>query len=145
MADYAPLIRPTHCAKSTIETMAMRTRRGLLSTAIVGLVAIVFYGALSSAFALDAEGLNAFIWWKDKSTGADLAASRSELSFNYYDVGDVAPKSLESVQDSLTKISTAAGTSINRTLRPTIAIFHDTNVFVHLKNDGPFFHCVRSA
>jgi len=91
---------------------------------------------------LDASTLGDFVWKKDVSTGNELAASRSDSSFNFFDVGDLSYYSEVLVEQDLRRISAAAGIAIERnpTKKSTIAIFHDSKVFSRLKTDKPAFN-----
>jgi hypothetical protein len=95
---------------------------------------------LSSAFAQPAI-LEDLKWKRDGSTGDENAASRSDPSFNFFDIGDLSYYSQYLVEQDLARISTAAGLTIERspTKSSSILIFHDTNVFSRLKNDKAAF------
>jgi len=93
----------------------------------------------SVSIAQDAKGLEKFYWQKDESTGVEIAASRSNQSLNFFDIGDFSPFSFVLAEQDLAKISEAAGETIDRTLKSSIAIFHDSNVFLRLKNDKRSF------
>jgi hypothetical protein len=85
-----------------------------------------------------------FVWKKDESTGNELAASRSDSSFNFFDIGDLSPGSKALVEKDLGQLAAAAGLAIERTSGKysTILIFHDTKVFSRLKDDKPAFNSV---
>jgi hypothetical protein len=78
-------------------------------------------------------------WKKDNSSGNELAASRSDPSFNFFDVGDLSYYSQYLVEQDLRRISAAAGLTIERSpaKNSSVAIVHDTKVFSRLKNDKP--------
>ena len=82
-----------------------------------------------------------FAWRKDMSTGRELAASRSDSSFNFFDVGDLSYYSQYLVEQDLRRIAAAAGLTIDHTpaKNSTISIVHDKKVFERLKNDKPAF------
>jgi hypothetical protein len=85
-----------------------------------------------------------FVWKKDESTGNELAASRSDSSFNFFDIGDLSPGSKALVEKDLGRLAAAAGLTIERSPAKysTVAIFHDPKVFSRLKNDKPAFNSV---
>ena len=80
-------------------------------------------------------------WKKDNSSGNEFAASRSDPSFNFFDVGDLSYYSQYLVEQDLRVISAAAGLTIERSpaKNSLVAIVHDTKVFSRLKNDKPSF------
>jgi hypothetical protein len=79
---------------------------------------------------------------KDESTGNELAASRSDSSFNYFDVGDLSYYSDVLAEQDLRRLAAAAGLALERspTKSSTVAIFHDGKVFSHLRDDKPAFN-----
>jgi hypothetical protein len=83
-----------------------------------------------------------FAWQKDASTGKELAASRNDSSFNFFDVGDLSYYSQYPVEQDLHRLSAAAGLTIEHTpaKSSTIAIVHDSKVFERLKTDKPAFN-----
>lgn len=85
--------------------------------------------------------LNDFAWKKDVSTGNELAASRSDTSFNFFDVGDLSYYSQYLVEQDLRRLAAAAGLTIDHTPAKysTVAIVHDTQVFARLKSDKSAF------
>ena len=104
------------------------------------------FGASSPSFAQDtgaedARTLDDFMWKKDVSTGSELAASRSDSSFNYFDVGDLSYYSLYLVEQDLRRLAAAAGLTIDHTpaKNSSVSIVHDPQVFARLKNDKPAF------
>jgi hypothetical protein len=104
------------------------------------------FGALSPSLAQDTSAQDArtladFVWKKDVSTGNELAASRSDSSFNFFDVGDLSYYSQYLVEQDLHRLSAAAALTIDHTpaKNSSIAIVHDTKVFARLKNDKPAF------
>jgi len=112
-------------------------RRRILS-AVGALVAS--FGCFS-AHTQDIQILDDFIWARIKATGEVVALSRSDPSFNYFDIGDLALDSLPLVERSLDRLAVAAGLTIEHTPKKSssIAIFHDTKVFTRLKNDKQAF------
>jgi hypothetical protein len=94
---------------------------------------------VSGSIAQDAKGFEKFSWQKDESTGVEIAASRSNQSVNFFDIGDFSPFSFVVVQKDLAKISEVAGETIDRTLASSIAVFRDSNVFSRLRNDKRSF------
>lgn len=105
-------------------------------------VAALISGLLCfSAFAQNSSTLDDFVWARVKATGEVVALSRNDPVFNYFDIGDLAPKSLPIVQTSLGRLAKAAGLTIQHTANKSssIAIIHDTNVFTRLKNDKQAF------
>lgn len=116
----------------------------LAFAALISLVCC--FGASSPSFAQDtgaqdARTLDDFMWKKDVSTGNELAASRSDSSFNYFDVGDLSYHSQYLVEQDLRRLSAAAGLTIDHTpaKNSSVSIVHDTKVFARLKNDKPAF------
>jgi hypothetical protein len=89
----------------------------------------------------DARTLDDFMWKKDVSVGNELAASRSDSSFNYFDVGDLSYYSLYLVEQDLRRLSAAAGLTIDHTpaKNSSVSIVHETKVFARLKTDKPAF------
>ncbi|MBR0857123.1 hypothetical protein [Bradyrhizobium liaoningense] len=85
--------------------------------------------------------LGSFNWKKDASTGNELAASRSDSSFNYFDIGDLSYDSQSLVEQDLRRLSAAAGLTIDHTpaKNSSVSIVHDTKVFERLKYDKPAF------
>lgn len=108
---------------------------------------VCWLGASSLSFAQgtsaqDARTLADFIWKIDGSTGVELAASRSDASFNFFDVGDLSYYSEVSVEQDLRRIAAAAGLAMERSpaKSSTIEIFHDAKVFSRLRDDKPAFN-----
>jgi hypothetical protein len=91
--------------------------------------------------AQDIRKVDDFTWKKDVSNGRELAASRTDTSFNFFDVGDLSSNSQSLVEQDLRRISSAAGITIDHTpaKHSSIAIVHDTKVFAGLKNDKQAF------
>ena len=121
--------------------VALGSRRSKLQRYVLMLAFIVtwcFYGNPIS-FAQNTIGLEKFYWQRDESTGVEIAASRSNQSLNFFGIGNFSPFSFVVVQKDLAKISEAAGETIDRTLKSSIAIFHDSEVFLRLKNDKRSF------
>jgi hypothetical protein len=58
--------------------------------------------------AQDARTLANFTWKKDVSTGNELAASRFDPSFNFFDVGDLSYYSQYLVEQDLRRLAAAA-------------------------------------
>lgn len=98
-------------------------------------------GALSASAAQEARIEDSFIWKNDAATGAELAASRSDNSFNFFDVGDLSYYSQHLVEQDLRRLSKAAGLTIEHvpSKDSSVLIVHDTKVFARLKNDKPAF------
>jgi len=98
----------------------------------------------NSRFAVAQEGVNLdkFIWQRDKPSGAEIARSRSDLSFNFYDLGNLSRFSLDLVKEDLARISSVTGQTIDRSLTASIVILHDTDVFSRLKNDKRSFQAL---
>ncbi len=96
--------------------------------------------------AQDARTLAAFNWKKD-ATGNELAASRSDSSFNYFDVGDLSYYSQYLVEQDLRRLAVAAGLTMEHVSakNSSVATIHDTKVFVRLKNDKPAFKTLGFA
>jgi hypothetical protein len=117
-----------------------KSGRRLFATSAAVLISCLGYGAAySNAIAQEEKSLDRFVWAEDKSTDLEFAVSRSNPSFNFFDIGDLAPYSRDLVKKDLTKISKAAGEAIDTNLSPSIAIIHDTNVFSRLKSDRHSF------
>jgi hypothetical protein len=89
----------------------------------------------------DARTLANFTWRKDVSTGGDLAASRFDTSFNFFDIGDLSQYSQYLVEQDLRLLAAAARLTIDHTpaKKSSISIVHDTKVFERLKNDKSAF------
>lgn len=107
---------------------------------------ICYFGASWPSFAQDSSAQDArtlagFMWKKDVSTGNELAASRSDSSFNFFDIGDLSYYSEVLVEQDFRRIAAAAGLAIERTptKSSTVAIFHDAKVFSRLRNDKSAF------
>jgi hypothetical protein len=120
-------------------------RRLVFPPAFAVLISLIFcFCASLPSFAQDTSAqdtrtLADFTWKKDVSTGNELAASRSESSFNFFDVGDLSYYSQYLVEQDLRRLSAAAGLTIDRTKNSSVSIVHDTKVFERLKNDKPAF------
>jgi hypothetical protein len=115
----------------------------IFPTAFAALIlALCCVSTSSPSFAQKMSIVDDFVWKKDKSTGNDIASSRSESSFNFFDVGDLSYYSQYLVEQDLRGISAAAGLTMERSpaKNSTIAIVHDTKVFSRLKNDKPSFN-----
>jgi hypothetical protein len=105
---------------------------------VVGALISVFLGVASLPAAAQ-DGVS-FSWKKDQA-GNDVALSRNDSSFNYFDVGDLSYSSLYLVQQDLGRIAAATGLTVDRNPRKSssIGIVHDTKVFSRLKNDKHSF------
>jgi hypothetical protein len=104
------------------------------------------FGASSPSLAQDtsdqgAHTLGHFDWKKNASTGSELAVSRSDPSFNFFDVGDLSYYSLYLVEQDLRRLAAAAGLTIDHTpaKNSSVSIVHDPQVFARLKNDKSAF------
>jgi hypothetical protein len=75
------------------------------------------------------------------ATGKELTASRSDPSFNFFDVGDLSYYSQYLVEQDLRRLSAASGLTIEHTpaKNSSVSIVHDTKVFERLKNNKPAF------
>ncbi|NYG45679.1 hypothetical protein GGD67_003140 [Bradyrhizobium sp. IAR9] len=107
-------------------------------------VALISFSLLacgvSPSVAQEDQSFQHFIWQRDESNGMEVAMSTGEPAFNFFDVGNLSPNSLYLVQQVLGDISRAAGKKVDRSLTSSsIAVFHDTNVFLRLKNDRAAF------
>lgn len=113
----------------------------VLATLVLEVALVLLDAARCPAFAEDSRNLATFSWKMDRTTGKELALSRSDNSFNYFDVGDLSYYSLYLVQRDLGRISAATGLTIDRSSKTSssIAIVHDTKVFSRLKNDKQSF------
>ena len=118
-----------------------RTRIAWLSVASVVLASCLPVCVVSQSVAQEARQLGSFIWKMGVATGKELAASRSDASFNFFDVGDLSYYSHYLVEQDLRRISKAAGLTIERapSKNSSVLIVHDTKVFARLKNDNPAF------
>jgi hypothetical protein len=107
----------------------------------VVVLGIFFFGYSSASPAEERRIVDDFVWKKDNSTGNELAASRSNSSFNFFDVGDLSYYSQFLVEQDLRLLSSAAGITIERSPKnnSTVAIVHDSKVFSRLKDDKPSF------
>jgi hypothetical protein len=99
-------------------------------------------GTSSLCFAQEIGNLDDFTWRKDISAGREIAASRSDSSFNFFDVGDLSFYSQYLVEQDLLRLSAAAGLTIEHTptKHSTVAIIHASTVFGQLKTDKPLFN-----
>lgn len=119
-----------------------RPLRGVVASA--ALVSVLWCFIPSFAQDTTTQGmqtLGSFNWKKDASTGNELAASRSDSSFNYFDIGDLSYDSQSLVEQDLRRLSAAAGLTIDHTpaKNSSVSIVHDTKVFARLKYDKPAF------
>jgi hypothetical protein len=122
-------------------------RRLVFPSAFAALISLIFcfFTSLPSfaqdTSAQDMRTLADFAWKKDVSTGNELAASRSDSSFNFFDVGDLSYYSQYLVEQDLRRLSAAAGLTIDHTpaKNSSVSIVHDPQVFARLKNDKPAF------
>jgi hypothetical protein len=98
------------------------------------------FGAISVS-AQESRKIDGYIWKKDIDSGKELSASRSDHSFNFFDVGDLSYYSQYLVEQDLRRISAVARLTIDHTpaKNSSVLIVHDTNVFERLKNDKPAF------
>src|SRR4051812_14561541 len=55
-----------------------------------------------------------FAWKKEDASGSELAASRSDSSFNFFDVGDLSYYSQFLVEQDLRRLAGAAGLTMER-------------------------------
>jgi hypothetical protein len=125
-------------------------RRHILPLAVAALISFLWCVVPSFAEHVGAQGasgqdirtLDDFIWKKDVSTGSELAASRSDSAFNFFDIGDLSYYSEVLVEQDFRRIAAAAGLTIERSpaKNSTVAIFHDAKVFSRLRNDKPAFN-----
>jgi len=128
--------------------MPHRFRWPIYPFAFAGLISLVCcFGASSLSFAQDTSAQDArtlanFIWKKDVSAGNELAASRSDSSFNFFDIGDLSYYSEVLVEQDFRRIAAAAGLAIERTpaKSSTVEIFHDAKAFSRLRDDKPAFN-----
>jgi hypothetical protein len=109
-----------------------RPLRGVVASA--ALVSVLWCFIPSFAQDTTTQGmqtLGSFNWKKDASTGNELAASRSDSSFNYFDIGDLSYDSQSLVEQDLRRLSAAAGLTIDHTpaKNSSVSIVHDTKVF----------------
>jgi len=103
-------------------------------------LAILLACGFSPCIALEEQSFPHFIWQMDKANETEIAVSKGEPSLNFFDVGNLSTFSLYLVQQVLSDISRAAGKKVDRNLpSSSIAIFHDTNVFLRLKTDRAAF------
>lgn len=119
-----------------------QTGRDIVTRAIA--VALISFSLLacgiSPCAAQEEQSFPHFIWQGDKSTGLEIAVSNGEPTLNFFDVGNLSMNSLYLVQQVLGDISRAAGKKVDRSLASaSIAVFHDTNVFLRLKTDRAAF------
>lgn len=98
--------------------------------------------ASSPTFAQETSIVDDFVWKTDKSTGNDIASSRNESSFNFFDVGDLSYYSENLVEQDLRRLAAAAGLTIERgpAKNSFVSIVHDTKVFERLRNDKAAFN-----
>lgn len=114
-----------------------------LSVVLIALISGFWcFGACSPSTAQESRSIDQYVWKKDKLTGSEIALSRSDGSFNFFDVGDLSYYSQSLVEQNLRIMAAAAGLTIERSPSKisTIAIVHDTNVFSRLKSDKHAFH-----
>ncbi|MHC4048665.1 hypothetical protein [Bradyrhizobium sp. 25ACV] len=64
--------------------------------------------SVSPSIALEDQSFPHFIWQRDKSNGMEIAMSKGEPTFNFFDVGDLSVNSLYLVQQVLGYISHGA-------------------------------------
>jgi hypothetical protein len=116
----------------------IRACRIVVLPKVVVALTSVFLGVASLPAAAQ-DGVS-FSWKKDQA-GNDVALSRNDSSFNYFDVGDLSHSSLYLVQQDLGRIAAATGLTVDRNPRKSssIGIVHDTKVFARLKNDKHSF------
>jgi hypothetical protein len=117
---------------------------GFLRASIRFLAALVstfwYFSAIPSGVAAEARFIDDFVWKKDKLTGVESASSQRDPSFNFFDVGDLSQYSLYLVQHVLGELSNATGKKIDKSLKESsIAIFHDSKVFLRLKTEKQSF------
>jgi hypothetical protein len=112
-----------------------------LRAALASLVFVLCcFGVSSVSFAQEMRTVDGFYWQRQKSTGDETAASRSDSSINFLDVGGLSNYSTYLVQETLGSISDAAGKKVDRSLKnAAIIIVHDTDVFSRLKSDRNAF------
>jgi len=115
--------------------------RPLVASLVVCCFLLFGFGASSMSVAQEMKIIDTLVWKKDGATGQELAASRSDSSFNFFDVGDLSYYSQYLVEQDLRRISKAAGLTIEHvpSKNSSVLIVHDTKVFVRLKNDKPSF------
>jgi hypothetical protein len=126
-----------------ISQLSLTCRDFIFPAALAVLISVLCcLNTSSPSFAEEMRIVDDFVWKKDVSTGSELASSRSDSSFNFFDVGDLSYYSMYLVEQDLGRISAAAGLTIDRNPKKnsSIAIVHDTKVFSRLKNDKPSFH-----
>jgi hypothetical protein len=99
-------------------------------------------GASPPAFAQEKRVTDDFAWKKDNASGSELAASRSDSSFNFFDVGDLSYYSQYLVEQDLRRLAGAAGLTMERSpaKNSLVSIVHDTKVFERLRNDKAAFN-----
>ena len=124
----------------------IRFERGVTKLVALTMIISIFWCICAKTLpvsASDTRNDDSFVWQKDKSTSAEIAASQSEPSLNFFDVGDLSIHSLHLVQRVLDQISSATGQNVDRSLKKSlIAIFHDTKVFSRLKDERQAFNSV---
>jgi hypothetical protein len=113
------------------------------SAALIVLISICWcFGAFPPSFAQETREIDWFVWKKDKSTGDEIALSRGDDPFNFFDIGDLSYFSTTLAERYLRIMATTAGLTIDRSpsRNSSIAIVHDANVFSRLKNDRHAFN-----
>jgi hypothetical protein len=105
------------------------------------------FGAFSPSLAQETPTIDGFVWKKDKSNGNEIALSRGDDPFNFFDIGDLSYFSTALVERYLRIMATTAGLTIDRSpsRNSSIAIVHDAKVFSRLKNDRHAFSVLGFA
>ncbi len=102
---------------------------------------VLCVGTITVSVAQEAGITGSFVWKQDKANGKELAASRSEASFNFFDVGDLSYYSQYLVEQDLKNLAAAAEMTIEHVpaKHSSFVVVHDSNVFARLKSDKPAF------
>jgi hypothetical protein len=123
-----------------VECRLRRRLLSLLSTLVSGLL-VLSASAVTVSVAQEPGIEDSFAWKKDEVSGKELAASRNEASFNYFDVGDLSYYSQYLVEQDVKMLADAAGMTIEHVpaKHSSIVIVHDSKVFERLRSDKPAF------